>query len=111
MIEIKNYINGKLSKPLDKKYLDVFNPSNGEIYGEILTLLKAQGKKSQVQSIMNGVPIVDIVTPTNYYLSTLDFFLLADYYKIPLIILCRTKIPTLFSHYSHQVHCIMTKIL
>ena len=32
MIEIKNYINGKLSKPLDKKYLNVFNPSNGEIY-------------------------------------------------------------------------------
>ena len=34
MIKIKNYINGKLSKPSDKKYLDVFNPSNGKIYAQ-----------------------------------------------------------------------------
>ena len=34
MIKIKNYINGKLSEPSDKKYLDVFNPSNGKIYAQ-----------------------------------------------------------------------------
>jgi len=32
MIEIQNYINGQLSEPSDKKYLDVFNPSNGKIF-------------------------------------------------------------------------------
>tara|TARA_B100002051_G_scaffold26127_1_gene20436 strand:- start:7641 stop:9089 length:1449 start_codon:yes stop_codon:yes gene_type:complete len=30
MINIQNYINGKLSDPLDKQFLDVWNPSNGQ---------------------------------------------------------------------------------
>ena len=34
MIKIKNYINGKLSEPSNKKYIDVFNPSNGKIYAQ-----------------------------------------------------------------------------
>ena len=73
--------------------------SRSETFNAILILLKQQGKKDQVRSIQNGVPLTDVITPTNYYLSTLDFFLLANYYNIPLIVLCRTKIPTLFSQY------------
>lgn len=34
MIEIQNYINGQLSEPSDKKYLNVFNPSNGKIFSK-----------------------------------------------------------------------------
>ena len=41
MIKIKNYINGKLSEPLDKKYLDVFNPSDGGIYARCPNSSKA----------------------------------------------------------------------
>ena len=65
----------------------------------ILNILKKQGKKSQVQSILNSVSISDIITPSNYYLSTLDFAILAYKFKLPLAVLCRTKIPTLFSQY------------
>ncbi len=32
---IKNYINGQLIEPLDKKYLDNFNPATGKVYSYI----------------------------------------------------------------------------
>ena len=34
MIKIKNYINGDLALPTDNQYLDVFNPSNGQVYAK-----------------------------------------------------------------------------
>ena len=34
MVEIHNYINGQLSEPSDKEYLDVYNPSNGSIFAK-----------------------------------------------------------------------------
>ena len=34
MIKIKNYINGKLHPSSNQKYLDIFNPSIGKIYGQ-----------------------------------------------------------------------------
>ncbi len=34
MIEIQNYINGELRPPHSKEYLDVFNPSKGEVYAK-----------------------------------------------------------------------------
>ena len=34
MIKIKNYINGKLIKPKDSKYIRVFNPSAGKVYAK-----------------------------------------------------------------------------
>ena len=34
MIKIKNYINGDLALPTDNQCLDVFNPSNGEVYAK-----------------------------------------------------------------------------
>ncbi len=33
-MQIKNYINGELISPIDKQYLDVFNPASGEIYAQ-----------------------------------------------------------------------------
>ncbi len=35
MIDIKNYINGKFSLPVSDEWIDNYNPSNGEIYGQI----------------------------------------------------------------------------
>ena len=35
MENIKNYINGKFHNPLQDNWIDNFNPSNGEIYGQI----------------------------------------------------------------------------
>ena len=34
MIEIKNYINGKLFTSANKNYLKIFNPSIGKIYAK-----------------------------------------------------------------------------
>jgi len=83
-----------------KTLVDLYTEiSQKGIYGNILRIIKTQGKKDQVASLLAGVPIADIITPSNYYLTTLDFFLLSQSYNIPLIILCRTKIPTMFSQY------------
>jgi hypothetical protein len=65
----------------------------------IITIMRAQGKRAQSDSIKNGTDIRDIITTTNYYLTTLDFFLLSQHYNIPLILLGRAKIPTTFSQY------------
>jgi aminomuconate-semialdehyde/2-hydroxymuconate-6-semialdehyde dehydrogenase len=35
MQQIKNYINGALTEPVSKKYLDNFNPSTGKVYSHI----------------------------------------------------------------------------
>ncbi|PHR69056.1 MAG: 2-hydroxymuconic semialdehyde dehydrogenase [Lutibacter sp.] len=35
MEKIKNYINGEFRNPISNKYVDNYNPSNGEIYGQI----------------------------------------------------------------------------
>ena len=34
MIKISNYINGELSIPSNKKYIDIYNPSTGNIYAQ-----------------------------------------------------------------------------
>tara|TARA_B100002052_G_scaffold234920_1_gene218120 strand:- start:15631 stop:17076 length:1446 start_codon:yes stop_codon:yes gene_type:complete len=34
MINIQNYIDGQLYDPIDQRYLDVWNPSNGKIYAK-----------------------------------------------------------------------------
>src|SRR5690554_5190797 len=35
MQKILNYINGEYVEPLSKKWLDNYNPSNGEVYSQI----------------------------------------------------------------------------
>jgi len=35
MIKIKNYINGEYVNPISNEWIDNYNPSNGEIYGQI----------------------------------------------------------------------------
>ena len=76
----------------------------------ILKLMQLQGKKHQSNAINTGSSLNDIITPTNYYLTTMDFFLLSQIYQLPLVVLCRTKIPTTFSQYisfisSDTDHC------
>ena len=34
-MNIKNYINGAYQLPLSNEYIDNYNPSNGEVYGQI----------------------------------------------------------------------------
>lgn len=35
MIELKNYINGQLTNPLQEKYLDVYEPAMGTVYAQV----------------------------------------------------------------------------
>ena len=71
--------------------------NSGNTY--ILDIMRAQGKRDQAESLKNGTPIEDIITTTNYYLTVMDFFVLSQKYQLPLIILCRTKIPTTASKF------------
>ena len=56
MKQILNYINGQLIKPQDGHYIDVYNPSNGNIYAkcpnssinDLETAIKS-AKKAQYQ--------------------------------------------------------------
>lgn len=41
MIEIKNYINGKLQNPISGEWIDNYDPSCGEVYGKIPNSSKA----------------------------------------------------------------------
>ncbi len=34
MIKIKNYINGEFVNPISNRFIDNYNPSNGEVYGQ-----------------------------------------------------------------------------
>lgn len=60
----------------------------------ILKIMKSQKKKAQAESIQKGTPIDVIINTTNYYLTTMDFFLLSNFYNIPLIQLSRSKLVT-----------------
>ncbi len=40
-MKIQNYINGKFQNPIEDNWLDNFNPSNGEVYGQIPNSTKA----------------------------------------------------------------------
>ena len=64
---------------------------------QILNILKKEGKRDQVTAIEGGTSIVDIITMSNYYLSSFDFFIIAKNYKLPCMIICRTNIPTFYS--------------
>ena len=35
MATIKNYINGNFQNPIQDNWIDNYNPSNGEVYGQI----------------------------------------------------------------------------
>jgi hypothetical protein len=66
--------------------------NSGNTY--ILDIMRAQGKRDQADSLKAGTSIENIITTTNYYLTVMDFFVLSQKYQLPLIILCRTQIPT-----------------
>tara|TARA_B100000795_G_scaffold199322_1_gene153171 strand:- start:15960 stop:21974 length:6015 start_codon:yes stop_codon:yes gene_type:complete len=92
-------INLKIGEVVDV-LIDLYSSVlNSDKRTDILTIMRSQGKKYQSDGISSGTDIRDIITSTNYYLTSLDFFLLSQHYKIPLILLGRGKIPTTFSQY------------
>jgi len=91
VVEMSQVVNSLIAE-----YKRMFDSGLGP---DILRIMQAQGKKTQAGSLKRGVAFADIITTTNYYLTSIDFFILSNVYKIPLIILCRTKIPTTFSKY------------
>ena len=34
-MQLKNYINGEFVNPISNDWIDNYNPSNGEVYGQI----------------------------------------------------------------------------
>jgi len=70
-------------------YHELFNTGKKK---ELRKIMKHEGKVDQADSIGKGTGLLDILTPSNYYLTTLDFCILAHYYHLPLILLCRTNI-------------------
>ena len=60
---------------------------------KIISILKREGKKEQIKSLLFGTSLEDIITPTNYYISLLDIFLIVNYYKISCVLLSNFKIP------------------
>ena len=70
---------------------------------EIHDILLKEGKRDQINALEAGTPLDTIITMSNYYLSLLDFFILAKKYKIPCMILCRTNIPTFYSEVASFV--------
>ena len=76
------------------KYTSILN---GEFREVVLEILKKQGKLEQVRQIRAQTPLEDIFTESNYYLTPLDFMILATDLKLPLVLICRTHIPTIFS--------------
>ncbi len=34
-MKIQNYINGEFANPIQDNWIDNYNPSNGEVYGQI----------------------------------------------------------------------------
>ncbi len=54
-MDIKNYINGAFSPPVADRYIDNYNPSNGEIYGQIPNS-DAQDVELAYKSAKNAFP-------------------------------------------------------
>ena len=72
--------------------IEIYKPileNNQEI---LLNIMKAQKKTAQADELKRGTEIENIITTTNYYLSMMDFFFLANHYNIPLILLSRSKV-------------------
>tara|TARA_B110000046_G_scaffold137092_1_gene143342 strand:- start:16576 stop:23028 length:6453 start_codon:yes stop_codon:yes gene_type:complete len=64
-------------------------------FKDVLVTMNMEGKKDQVAGIKNGTSIKDIITHSNYYLTPIDFCIIAHIYNIPIIVVCRTQIPYL----------------
>ncbi len=54
-MKILNYINGEYVKPLSKKWLDNYNPSNGEVYSQIANS-NAEDIETAYQAAKNAFP-------------------------------------------------------
>ena len=78
-----------LHHQLVTRYRQLFDTGHEK---ELRKIMKHEGKADQADSIGTRADLSDIFTPDNYYLTTVDFCILAHHYRIPLIVLCRTNI-------------------
>jgi hypothetical protein len=54
---------------------------------DIINIMKKENKRAIHDSLTSGTGIENIITISNYYLTTIDFFLLSERFNIPIIIL------------------------
>ena len=68
--------------------IDIYNQKNREGYSEeIYELLKKEHKTNNYKSFQSGTDIENIITIHNYYLTTIDLFILSQKFNIPIIVL------------------------
>lgn len=87
-----NVTANELRTHLVSIYRKILTPTQGP---QILTALRNQGKVAIASAIERGTAIGTVLTLTNYYLSQLDILLLALHYKAPILLMSRSRIPTL----------------
>ena len=81
---------GNIVNSLIEIYLKIMKTNKDQL----LKIMKMQKKVTQSESIEMGLPIEDVITTTNYYLTAMDFFFLSRKYNVPVILLSRTKLVT-----------------
>ena len=80
---------GNLKETLSIKYIEIANTNLNELVG----LFTASGKRKLATLLKNKkVPIEDIIQSDDYYITNLDLILLAQHYKIPLVLFSSTMI-------------------
>ena len=101
MVEI---LSDALKTPIDSRQIrtDLIEIYSNVVGSQIdrrslIALLRAQGKKLIAGYIDKGTAIDTVITLADYYLTQLDFLLLAIRYRLPLLLMSRTDIPTLGS--------------
>ena len=80
----------ELKSVLNKKYVELSNK-----YGEdkILTILFHQGKNNLIRLVRsNNLTLENLIVSDDYYLTTLDMWVLSLHYKIDLIFISSTKL-------------------
>ncbi len=81
----------KLLETLISIYKNIFEKNYDK--NLIKKLFTLQGKSSFIKSLYNGSDIEKLITFNDYFLTELDFLVLSQYYKLPLILICNTNIP------------------
>ena len=60
MINIKNYINGNLSEPLDQQFIDVWDPSNGKKFARCPNS-NSKDLEFAIRSAQNAFPFLSLI--------------------------------------------------
>ena len=79
-----------IKKTLIIEYSKLFKKN---YYSQIMKILQSQGKKSMVKSVSdNQAEFFDQVTSDTYYLTLLDYWILASHYDVPMLFLTSTTL-------------------